>query len=291
MFLFYGREHPILRSIRQFGEVAIVDEWQARGHHAKLDNRGKPALYLGHAKDHAQDVYRFLNLATNRVIMSRDVTWLNKTYATYKDIDGVVITDDDDEPVETVATGTNEAIIVPQPQVPFFGVQPHDVETVDDPYPPVPDTPPAPIAPRLASELRRIDANLGDVDTSQGRNLRSGREIGGIQDISELCFHTVVQRSSVVPDFALKTENVDPAKLNPSSYKDHFVVPSKVNDAWNHPDEFQRKHWHEAIRLELAKMANYNVWHMVKRAVIPQGRKCVKCKWVFDIKRNGVFRA
>jgi Reverse transcriptase (RNA-dependent DNA polymerase) len=43
--------------------------------------------------------------------------------------------------------------------------------------------------------------------------------------------------------------------------------------------------------MEFNKMMNYKVWDIVKRNVVPPGRKCVKSKWVFDIKRNGVFRA
>jgi Reverse transcriptase (RNA-dependent DNA polymerase) len=38
-------------------------------------------------------------------------------------------------------------------------------------------------------------------------------------------------------------------------------------------------------------MLRMAVWKKVKRSVIPKGRRCIKCKWVFDIKRNGVFRA
>jgi Reverse transcriptase (RNA-dependent DNA polymerase)/gag-polypeptide of LTR copia-type len=284
---FHKKEHPFIRTIRQFGEVAVVDDWQKRGHRAKLDNRGKPALYLGHAVDHATDVYRFLNLESNRIIRSRDVTWLNKTYATFKDIDGVVVTDDDDEPVDAVTTGTNEVAVVPVPEVPMVGND-ADIEEEDEPVAAAPE-PEQEKPARLTNELRRIETwNPVDVDMSSGRTLRSGREV----DIADLCLFTVVPRAMVSPDHALKaSESMDPRKLNPSSYKDHFEVPSKFNGAWNHPDEFQRNLWREAINLELAKMAKYKVWHVVKRNVIPPGRKCVKCKWVFDIKRNGVFRA
>jgi Reverse transcriptase (RNA-dependent DNA polymerase) len=38
-------------------------------------------------------------------------------------------------------------------------------------------------------------------------------------------------------------------------------------------------------------MDTYNAYMIVKRASIPTGRKCVKCKWVLDVKRNSVFRA
>ena len=38
-------------------------------------------------------------------------------------------------------------------------------------------------------------------------------------------------------------------------------------------------------------MEDHKVWKKVKRAVMPQDRRCVKCKWVFEIKRNGVCHA
>jgi len=44
----------------------------------KLVNRGVPMICLGLSRDHAADSCRFLNLATDKVINSRDATWLNK---------------------------------------------------------------------------------------------------------------------------------------------------------------------------------------------------------------------
>jgi Reverse transcriptase (RNA-dependent DNA polymerase) len=38
-------------------------------------------------------------------------------------------------------------------------------------------------------------------------------------------------------------------------------------------------------------MKQYEVWNVVPRTSIPPNRRCVKHKWVFDIKRNGTFRA
>ncbi len=38
-------------------------------------------------------------------------------------------------------------------------------------------------------------------------------------------------------------------------------------------------------------MNKQQLWHKVKRDKIPKGRHCVKCKWVFKIKRNGIFHA
>jgi len=38
-------------------------------------------------------------------------------------------------------------------------------------------------------------------------------------------------------------------------------------------------------------MKKRKVWRVIKRRQMPKGRRLVKCKWVFKIKRNGVFRA
>ena len=89
-----------------------------------------------------------------------------------------------------------------------------------------------------------------------------------------------------LPEFALATSELDPSK-----YKHVFENPSSFDEAWNHPDEFQRTKWREAIEKEFSKMDHNKVWKKVKRSVIPEGRRCVKHKWVLEIKQNGVFRA
>ena len=49
----------------------------------KIDPRGKVSLFVGYSTQHAGDVYRLLNLKTNRVIHSRDVKWIGKTWAEF----------------------------------------------------------------------------------------------------------------------------------------------------------------------------------------------------------------
>jgi hypothetical protein len=38
-------------------------------------------------------------------------------------------------------------------------------------------------------------------------------------------------------------------------------------------------------------MKKNKVWEVMKKEDIPQDRRTMKCKWIFKIKRNGVFRA
>ena len=51
--------------------------------------------------------------------------------------------------------------------------------------------------------------------------------------------------------------------INPLSYKDNFTIPLTFDDAWNHPDPFQRKKWREAIGTEFQKMEQMVVWRKV----------------------------
>ena len=69
-----GEETKGLRGFRTFGEMSIINKSEGKTMRRKLDDRGIPCMYLGHAKDHGKDVHRFLNIQTNKVIISRDET-------------------------------------------------------------------------------------------------------------------------------------------------------------------------------------------------------------------------
>ena len=51
---------------------------------SKLDNREKTCMFVGYADDHSGDVYRFLNIHTKKIIMSRDARWLNIIWKHYR---------------------------------------------------------------------------------------------------------------------------------------------------------------------------------------------------------------
>ena len=40
-------------------------------------------MFVGYADDHSRDVYRFLNIHTKRIIISRDVRWMNIIWKHY----------------------------------------------------------------------------------------------------------------------------------------------------------------------------------------------------------------
>ena len=66
-----------------------------------IEQRGKTAMFVGCADDHTGDVYRFIHLKTQHVILSRDARWMNiiwKGYMKKKHINhGLQIIDEDFE--------------------------------------------------------------------------------------------------------------------------------------------------------------------------------------------------
>ena len=68
-------------------------------------------------------------------------------------------------------------------------------------------------------------------------------------------------------------------------------VPKYFVDAWENCDPQKRHKWRNAISKEFSSMENRKVWNIIKKEDIPQDRRTVKCKCVFNIKRNGTYRA
>jgi hypothetical protein len=231
-YLFYKVDNPIIQNIRQFGEVAIVEDWQSCGMRAKLDNCGKACLYLGRAKDHAADVYHFLNLDSKRIVHSHDVTWLNFNYALYMDVDGIHVIDSDDlVPMETVVTTNTVAPIVPVLNPIVHLVLPIDELGAVPVIPPavVPVPPTVVVEPNawVTCELSCLGADLSEIDLSNHQSLHSGRVPdvtnglvdGNIVPLTDVCHLSMENFIEIFHD--LSFVSFDPSKLNPSQYKDY----------------------------------------------------------------------
>jgi hypothetical protein len=83
---FMGHKFDCIDTLHAFGEMAFVEDHPSRGMRSKLQDRGKPALSIGTTHEHTRDMYRFLNLQTNRIILSRDVIWLKQSYGEFYNI-------------------------------------------------------------------------------------------------------------------------------------------------------------------------------------------------------------
>jgi len=283
---FYGQDTKYFRHLRTFGEICVMaTRDKIKG---KLEDRGKPCMFLGYSDEHTGEAFRLLNLETTKVVMSRDVIWLNKNYATWKGIRDVHTTilektddDDDDDYDDKVEVISKEAI-----------------------NPRANDRSNAPPNQRIIRELRNLqfDVNGGNpvadekINELQGMNNSDSDPIGTAQNDSEtgremasMMFPNIsVQEFSFIARETVLSNMEN--KKNETEVSD-VQEPTTFREAWDHPDPIQRKKWREALHKEFRDMINRGVWRNIKKTQVPKGRRCVKSKWVFKIKRNGVFRA
>ena len=82
--LFYNDEPKYMKFLRSFGEMAVIAISDEKKMRSKLDTRGRTGIFVGYADDHAGNVYRFINIQTKQIILSRDIQWLNSLWKEYK---------------------------------------------------------------------------------------------------------------------------------------------------------------------------------------------------------------
>ena len=62
-----------MKFLRSFGEMAVIAISDGKKMRSKLDTRGRTGIFVGYADDHAGNVYRFINIQTKQIILSRDI--------------------------------------------------------------------------------------------------------------------------------------------------------------------------------------------------------------------------
>ena len=260
----HGHEAKYAKHLRSFGEMAVIRDIKTIK--KKLDNRGKIVMFIGYASRHSGHVYRFLNLITNKVVISGDVKWLGVTYGDYmknknrineqivKEIkwkDEVEVIDDkvksNDERVEEAADDQHH-----------YNLRPRAAENEEN--------------EAVPREIRNLDTSYNDA-TKIYQTLNDGDTF--------VAFGNSEMHEQVM---ALDSEL---AFLATNEMKE----PTTFDEAWNHKDPMIRKKWREAIHKEFRDMINYKVWSRRKKKDIPSDRRLIGNKWVFKIKRCGRFRA
>jgi hypothetical protein len=67
--------------------------------------------------------------------------------------------------------------------------------------------------------------------------------------------------------------------------------PETFEDEYYHPNFEERMKRREAISKEFDEMKEERVNEKILKFELPNGRTCIKNKWVFKIKLNGIFHA
>ena len=82
--LFYNDEPKYRKNLRSFGEMAVIAISKGKKMRSKLDTRRRTGIFVGYADDHAGNVYRFINIRRKKIILGRDIQWLNSFWKEYK---------------------------------------------------------------------------------------------------------------------------------------------------------------------------------------------------------------
>jgi Reverse transcriptase (RNA-dependent DNA polymerase) len=188
--------------------------------------------------------------------------------------------------------GQQEAQLPPSKK----GIPPRTVSMRRTKISSVPDV--AKATPKMMSELKRIGTAILNPEASSLAN--KIRKAGSfVEEQSEEVIPGKVASSAFTlidrfgGDIGSYAEVVYAAikEVDPSKFKDMFENPKSYKEAWNHKDPFQREKWREAITKELTKMEEKKVWHKISQSQLEKDQRCVKLKWVLEIKRDGRFCA
>ena len=261
--LFYNDEPKYRKYLRSFGEMAVIAISDGKKMRSKLDTRGRAGIFVGYADDHAGNVYRFINIQTKKIILSRDIQWLNSFWKEYKKrkndskklIDEFYSHDEDD--------------------------QPQDESETEEPK---------------ESEIEETK------DSGDGNNTEEQKKLGiDIQMIGARKEELGRTRSQTKEMTSPRNESMERAELTMedwihetcwiSAVTSGPTEPKTLQEAWHSPVEEERHNWQIAIRKEIKSMINRGVWRKIDKVKIPENRRLIGNKWVFKIKRDGTYRA
>ena len=279
-----GRRPRFIGNLRSFGEVGIVWDSKNQKIREKLSDRGFPAIFVGYADNHAGDVYRMYNYKTGGITTTRDVRFIGKYFGEIKKekAKNSNVFYESDDLFEKSVPIRNRSMPIRNENPGYQG------EIVEREILPMnfsdDDTNEEPVESENVSE-RSPSSDDGHMHTrSMGEprpfvtpvepDTQLRREMHRINDYWNTTLDDVVEFAFV------------------GGTDDLYENPRTFDEAWNHPNENDRKSWRKAVRKEFHDMiVARKVWRPVKKATIPENRRLIGCKWVFKKKKNGVFRA
>ena len=254
--LFYGEDAKYAQSLRIFGEMAVVAIHEEKKMRSKLDDSGKTCMFVGYAENHAKDVYRFLNIHTKRIILSRDVRWLNIIWKRYKDKSiyarkqAELFLDEEESSIED--------------EVYFEDLKDKSMEDGNN----------TDVQKRLGIDINMIGA----------REETLGKTRSETKELSSPTNESMERADLTMEDWIQETCFISAVTSGPNE-------PKTFQEAWHSPVKEERENWQKAIRKEIKNMIERGVWRKVDRKNIPNNRRLIGNKWVFKIKRDGTYRA
>ena len=261
--LFYNDESKYMKFLRSFGEMAVIAISDGKKMRSKLDTRGRTGIFVGYADDHAGNVYRFINIQMKKIILSRDIQWLNSFWKEYKKrkddsrklVDEFYSHDEDDQTQEESETEEPKENEIEETKESGDGNNTKEQK-------------------KLGIDIQMI----GDRKEELGRTRSQTKEMMSPRNES-------MERAELtMEDWIHETCLISAVTSGPTE-------PKTFQEAWHSPVEEERRNWQTAIRKEIKSMINRGVWRKIDKVKIPENRRLIGNKWVFKIKRDGTYRA
>jgi hypothetical protein len=72
----YGNQYKWYSTLKELGTMAVVTTRTPNT--TKLEDRGTTCNFFGYTEDHPKGTYSFINLSTNKLVLSRDVSLVRR---------------------------------------------------------------------------------------------------------------------------------------------------------------------------------------------------------------------
>ena len=224
--LFYGKDAKHMKHMRTFREMAVIAIHEGKKMRSKLDDRWKTCMFVGYADDHPRDVYKFLKIHTKRIIISRDIRWLNIIWKHYR-----------------------RKIIYARKQVELFldeeeksikderSFEESSVEETEE-------------KPKSDGNNTDTQKKLGlDINMIGAREETLGKTRSDTKEMSSPRNESMERADLTMEDWIQETCVISAVTSAP-------IEPKTLQEAWYYPVENERDSWRAAIRKTIRSMIN-----------------------------------
>ena len=255
--------------MQKCGEMCISTN-RDNTHQAKLANCGTPGIQVSYADGHPTGTYWVFNPKTTKIILTQNVTFLQKSYGDFNNVENHALVTisyeglDDEEELEMVT---------------IISENKNDYNVVSD------------SKSDDKSEENFFDEDINKEVEATCKTTISVKVVHAMKkqtafyngDANKIVKQATKEKNTnnnlnFLIDLALESSNIKPS----------LDEPQRFNRARYHPNEESLIKWQEAICNEFIIMNKQKVRQKMLESHMPPNHRCIKNKWVFKIKHNGV---
>ena len=233
--LFYGKDAKYTRCQRTFGEMAVIVIHEGKKMRSKLDDIGETCMFVGYADNHSRDVLKFLNIRTKRIIMSREVRWVNIIWKQYKKKSNYAR-----RQVE-LFLDEEERSLVDERSFGEISIEEEEEE------------------PKSDGNNTETQKRLGiDINMIRAREETLGKTRSETKELSSPTNESMERADLTMDDWIQETCLISAVTSGPTE-------PKAFQEVWHYPVENERNSWRTAISKEIRSMIERGVWRKTYR--------------------------